>query len=85
MILPRLQARRVVAHHYPGLKFRIGPHVTLGVRPRYEVVLGKVQLAWQSLCAGSDSAVRIGTLRPDHTVDWQADVTIPADPPSERR
>jgi len=76
MILPRSQARRVIAHHYPGLQFRIGTQLTLGVRPNYEVVLGKVQLAWQSLCAGKDSAVRIGTIRPDHTVDWKADVPI---------
>jgi len=75
MIVSRDHARRLIAAHYPGVKFRItASRVTMGVRV---VTDPRPTLAWQSLTRGEDSAVRIGILRPDNrlrTVDTEPGV-----------
>jgi hypothetical protein len=75
MIVSRDHARRLIAAHYPGWKFRItAARDTIGVRA---VTDPRPTLVWRSLVRGEDSAVRIGILRSDNTVDWQADISMP--------
>lgn len=72
MIIDRRSARALIARHYPGMPFRItSSSTTIGVRP---VSDPRPTLAWRALCAGSDSAVRIGIMRPTTDIDWSADV-----------
>lgn len=71
MLVAPADARRIIARHYPGMKFRIlSKSATVGVRPTVDVLVGLPTLVWIRVAPGADSAVRIGRILPDLTTDW---------------
>lgn len=81
----RSDAQRIIASHYPGMKFRITTGCTIGVRPVFDF---RPKLAWRALAKGSDSAVAIGVLLPSGNIDWNAEIeardTRQPPPPTEQ-
>ena len=75
MIVTARDARKIIAQHYGNdFEYRIlSRSTTLGVRPVLQTTLGYPTLAWIRLSPGQDSAVRIGKLLPDNTIDWMWD------------
>ena len=71
MIVTQRDAAKIIAAHY-GLDFdyRLTTGCTIGVRPVFETQLGFLTLAWRKMATGRNSAVRIGLMRPDCTIDW---------------
>lgn len=74
MIVTQNDARKIITKHYPGMPFKLTPKVTIGVRPVIETELGKLTLVWQKLLPGKTSAVKIGVLQRNLTIDWNAEV-----------
>ncbi|OGT90129.1 MAG: hypothetical protein A2286_00065 [Gammaproteobacteria bacterium RIFOXYA12_FULL_61_12] len=71
MLVTQKDARRLLAEQYPGMTaIRLTTTTQVAVRPCYETDLGMPSLAWRKVCPGKDSAVRIGILLPNSTIDW---------------
>lgn len=74
MIVTPANARKIIAKHYPDMKFRLTTAVTIGLRPTYFTDLGVPTLAWTKVARGKDSIVKIGVLQQNLTIDWNAEV-----------
>ena len=75
MIVSRADARRIIRAAYgPEFAFRIlAKSCTIGCRP---VSDPNPTLCWYALDAGKDSAVKLGVMRPDTSIDWDCSLTL---------
>jgi len=76
MIVTQRDARRIIEREYgQDFDFRLLAKSTqIGVRPMWQIELGKVMLCWLKIAPGKDSAVRIGRLLPSGDIDWSYEV-----------
>jgi hypothetical protein len=70
MNLAREIARAFIAKQYPGMKFRLTRKATIGVRPVFEVDLGKPVLVWKK-SQFDGCRIDIGQLLPGGGINWQ--------------
>ncbi len=72
MLVTQAQARQIIRKHYgDDFKFRLSTSsVQLGVLPNYEIMAGRIMLAWMKHDHGKNSMVKIGKLEPTGAVDW---------------
>ena len=70
MIVTQADARRIIKDAYPYMPFRLTKSCSIGVRPTHETALGIPTLCWRKLLSGRDSAVQIGIMLADASIDW---------------
>ncbi len=70
MITTDRDARRIIKQAYgDSFEFRLTTGTQIGCRPVYELGI-RPMLAWRKLASGKASAVAIGQLFTNGTIDW---------------
>ena len=68
MLVTQSDAKKIISAHYPEMSFKLSAKsANIGVRPVYDA---RPILVWIKLDTGKDSAVKIGQLLRDCTIDW---------------